>query len=116
MTIAELAGQIVALVDRQAAAIAGNDFAGLAALTLETERLLQALNTQVAGLTPDERGYVATLLAPAVDQANGLVDTADARLDETRREMQELRQGRSVTSAYRQAMPKQAAISYSRHG
>jgi len=115
-TIVELAGQIVALVDRQAEAIAGGDFARLDALTAETGRLIASLDARVSDLTPDERDRVAALLQPAVDEAHALVHTTGERVAETHQEMQELRQGRSVASAYRQAMPRQAAISYSRQG
>ncbi len=55
MTITEIANQIVLLIDRQAAAIANDDFNELEALTAETGRLLQSLDAQVESLTPGER-------------------------------------------------------------
>lgn len=116
MTLAEIAGQIAALVDRQAAAVAENDLAQIEALTGQTGRLLADLDARAAGLSPDERRQLAELLQPAAECAQGLTDAVSGRLDESRKELQELRQGRSVATAYRQSMPKQAAISYSRQG
>ncbi len=112
----DIAGRIATLIGEQADAIAGSDFDRLEALTTETTELLQALDASATELGPEGRADIAAMLQPAATQANALVEATSTSLGETRHELQELRHGQSATSAYRQAVPKTAAIGYSRQG
>lgn len=116
MTTQEIANRIAGLIDEQAAAIAGNEFERLEALTSETTSLLQALDARVSALDQHGRAELVAILQPAAARSDDLIDETSNSLGEARRELQDLRHGQSATSAYRQAVPKEAAISYSRQG
>ncbi|MEZ4572734.1 MAG: flagellar protein FliT [Thermomicrobiales bacterium] len=116
MNAGQIVLQIVNAVQRQAEAIACDDYTVVEALTTETASLCQALDRASMNLPDDERARLSGMLQAAIDQAAGLVTTASSRLGETRQEIQEIRHGKSATSAYRQAVPRVAAMSYSRQG
>lgn len=116
MTAQEIVDRIVAAVECQSEALADSDYPRLEALIAETATLCQALDGASAALTLAERTALVATLGPAIEQANQFIDTIGSRVGETRREIQEVRQGRTATSAYRQASPREAAMRFSRQG
>ena len=112
----DIVERIAAVIESQTEALAAGDFARLEALTVESEHLCRALGDASAGLPAAECARLAAMLQPATEQAARLVDNAGSQLGETRREVQEVRQGRTATSAYRQASPREAAMRFSRQG
>src|SRR5690606_39045479 len=103
-------------LDLQAAALADGDFERVAHLAELTASLSDELLLAAAGLDESGRAAVTGLLARAVERASELCQVTEERRAETRDEIRDLRAGQSATVAYRQALPREAALHYSRQG
>ncbi|HLT19081.1 MAG TPA: hypothetical protein VKZ96_06475 [Thermomicrobiales bacterium] len=112
----DIVAEIAYALDRQAEALAAGDFERLEALTALTASLNEELLGALDGLDEAGRVAVAEQLTAAVQRAGQLCDDAAAQRGETRQALNNLRTGQTATAAYRQALPREATLHYSRQG
>jgi len=112
----DIVAEISYALERQAEALADGDFERVETLTALTASLNEELLSSLGELDEASRATVAEQLEAAIERAGQLCVEAAARRAETRDALSNLRTGQAATAAYRQALPREAALHYSRQG
>jgi hypothetical protein len=116
MLTTDIVKEIAHTLDLQAEALASDDFGRFEELAGVTATLSAELERSTTQLSVHERSAIAEQLRRVVEHANQLCGDVEVQREETRAEIRELRNGHTVMAAYRQALPREATLSYSRQG
>ena len=112
----QIVAELVQVLNLQAEALAKEEFEWLDELMDRAAQLNGQLQSATATLPADVLDELAGQIRQLVEHADELAETAAARRDSVGRALGGLKHGRSAMHAYRQALPREAALSYSRLG
>jgi ABC-type transporter Mla subunit MlaD len=116
MNPVQIVAELVQLLNLQADALAHEEFEWLDELMERAAQLNQTLQSATAALAADELAALGGQLHELVEHADRLAGDAAAQHTRVGKELGELKHGRSAVHAYRQTLPRESALSYSRLG
>lgn len=116
MSPVQIVTELVQVLNLQEQALANEEFEWLDELMERAAHLNLALQRATAGLAADELAALVARLHEVVEHADQLASEAANRHASVGKEIGDLTHGRAAMHAYRQSLPRESALSYSRLG